>query len=132
MSIDNKVMTAIKSAIKELIEIRDMIRTDELKSEIKIGDDDILKKLNDIEEKLDNLNNLNFNKDSAMPDGPVKVKRKKEIVNLLLKHKKLTATQLSYFIKISRTRCNEYLKELEGSGMVKGDLIDKKKYYELV
>ena len=96
---------------------------------MKIGDDDILKKLNDIEEKIDNLNNL---KDTAMPDGPVKVKRKKEIVNLLLKHKKLTATQLSYLTKISRTRCNEYLKELEGSGMVKGDLIDKKKYYELI
>ncbi len=117
----------MNNALKELIEIRDMLKA----SELKISDDDeVLKRLDDIEEKIDNLNNLNFNKE--LPDGPVKVKRKKEIVNLLLKHKKLTSSQLSYLTKISRTRCNEYLKELEGSGMVNGDLIDKKKYYELV
>jgi DNA-binding transcriptional regulator GbsR (MarR family) len=115
-----------RNLIKEMIEIKDIIKT----SEVRISDDDtddIIKRLNDIEEKIDNLN---FNKE--LPESPVKVKRKKEIVNLLLKHNKITATQLSYLTKISRTRCNEYLKELETSKTVKGNFIDKKKYYELI
>jgi predicted ArsR family transcriptional regulator len=66
------------------------------------------------------------------PESPVKIKRKREIVELLENHKKLTSMQLSLITGISRTRCNEYLRELEEEGMAKGTVDDKKKFYRLV
>jgi len=62
---------------------------------------------------------------------PVKLKKKEAIKLLLQKHGKLTSSMLSQLIGLSRTRCNEYLKELEEEGIVTSEIRDRKKYYML-
>lgn len=61
-----------------------------------------------------------------------KAKIKDQIISLLEQHKRLTSSQLSKIINLSRTRCNEYFRELTAEGITEGVLIDRKKYYKLV
>jgi sugar-specific transcriptional regulator TrmB len=63
--------------------------------------------------------------------SPVKNKRKRKVVEFLNQTKRLTASELSILLNISRTRCCEYLKELQKEGIVKNRLEDKKMYYSL-
>ncbi len=58
--------------------------------------------------------------------------RTKLAIKLILrKHGKLTPMQLSKLINLSRTRCNEYLKEMEREGIVKSEIQGRKKFYFL-
>ena len=63
-------------------------------------------------------------------ESPVKSKRKEGIIRLL-SEKSFTSSELSFATGMSRTRCNEYLKELEKDGIAKGIVKNKKKYYRL-
>jgi predicted ArsR family transcriptional regulator len=65
-------------------------------------------------------------------DGIRKSKTKDEIVNMLRQHKKLTSTQLGMLLGLSRTRCNEYFRELMKDGRVEGVIVDRQKFYKLV
>jgi DNA-binding Lrp family transcriptional regulator len=56
---------------------------------------------------------------------------KKEIISLLKKHKNLSSSQLSKLIGLSRTRCNEYLKELEREEIAENITVGRKKIYRL-
>jgi Fic family protein len=60
------------------------------------------------------------------------LKVKGMVKSLLGEHKKLTTAQLSKLINLSRTRCSEYLIDLERRGMVKGTTVRRQKFYELV
>ncbi len=62
---------------------------------------------------------------------PLKERTKTAIRLILKKHGKLTSNQLSKIIHLSRTRCSEYLKEMEKAKIVKGEVINRKKYYKL-
>ncbi len=58
--------------------------------------------------------------------------RTKEAIKLILKKQgKLTASSLAKLINLSRTRCNEYLKEMEKEGIVKSEVSRRKKFYFL-
>jgi len=61
-----------------------------------------------------------------------KGKVKEEIISLLQQHKKLTSTQLSKLVRLSRTRCSEYFRELTKEGLTEGIIINRQKYYKLV
>lgn len=61
----------------------------------------------------------------------VESKRIEKIISLLKRHEKLSSTELSDLIGLSRTRCNEYFKLMENLGMVKSILVGKEKYYGL-
>ncbi len=61
-----------------------------------------------------------------------KVKVKNMVKSLLGEHGKLTAAEMSKLLNLSRTRCSEYLKELERKGLAKGVKVRRKVYYELV
>ena len=61
----------------------------------------------------------------------VESKRVEKIISLLKRHEKLSSTELSDLIGLSRTRCNEYFKLMENLGMVKPILVGKEKYYGL-
>ena len=61
----------------------------------------------------------------------VERKRINEILNLLKEHEKLTSSQLSEMLGLSRTRCNEYFKLMERLGMVEPILMGKEKFYAL-
>lgn len=62
---------------------------------------------------------------------PLKERTKTAIRLILKKHGKLTSNQLSKIIQLSRTRCSEYLKEMEEAKIVIGETINRKKYYKL-
>jgi response regulator of citrate/malate metabolism len=59
------------------------------------------------------------------------VKTKDAIKLILQKHKELTSSELSRIIKLSRTRCNEYLKEMENDGILVSRINCRKKIYSL-
>jgi len=59
------------------------------------------------------------------------LKTKDAIKIILQKHKELTSSELSKLIKLSRTRCNEYLKEMENDGILISKINCRKKLYSL-
>ena len=59
------------------------------------------------------------------------VKTKDAIRLILQKYRDLTSSQLSTLIKLSRTRCNEYLKEMENEGILLSKINCRKKLYSL-
>jgi len=64
--------------------------------------------------------------------GTPLTKKTKELIKILLKkHGKLTAQDLANLLNLSRTRCSEYLVEMEEAGEVKSAREGKKKYYFL-
>ena len=105
--------------------------------------DDILFKLREMEKKIEDVKRdrihefLDYEKlvsRSQQIDGDsVRTLKVKGMVKSLLgEHKKLTTAQLSKLINLSRTRCSEYLIDLERRGMVKGTTVRRQKFYELV
>jgi len=62
----------------------------------------------------------------------VEVKKMEKIRSILQEHEKLTSTQLSQIMDLSRTRCNEYFKQMENLGMVEPLIIGKEKYYKII
>jgi Fic family protein len=65
-------------------------------------------------------------------DGVRKTKIKEQIISLLQQNKKLTSSQLSKLIGLSRTRCSEYFRELTREGTTEGVIINRQKYYKIV
>lgn len=61
----------------------------------------------------------------------VESRRIEKIIGLLQEHGKLSSSQLSQLIGLSRTRCNEYFKRMEELGLVEGISIGREKYYKL-
>jgi len=61
----------------------------------------------------------------------IEMKRMERIRNVLKEHEKLSSSQLSQIMNLSRTRCNEYFKQMENLGMVEPVIIGKEKYYKL-
>ncbi len=100
----------------------------DLKQRIEDMDD----KINGLHEKLEDLNTMFSQVYRVREDGVRKKKIKSIIKSLLEEHNKLTPVDLSKLINLSRTRCNEYLKEMEREGLAKGITVDRKRFYELV
>lgn len=65
-------------------------------------------------------------------DGIRKTKIKGQVLSLLKQHKKLNSCELSRLVGLSRTRCNEYFRELTKEGLTEGVIIDRKKFYRLI
>jgi response regulator of citrate/malate metabolism len=59
------------------------------------------------------------------------LKTKEAIKLILQKHKELTSSELGRLIKLSRTRCNEYLKEMENDQILSSKTNCRKKLYFL-
>jgi len=127
MSVDISFM----NSIKDLVEIKGMID----KANNICHDDPLIQRIEELDRKISRINESFQREDSIKknhPESPVKIKRKREITKLLESHSRLTSTQLSLITGISRTRCNEYLRELEEQGLAKGIVNNKKKFYRLV
>ena len=123
------------SVVRDLIEIKEMIGNGHA-NERNEDSDLVLRKLEAISNKIDKINNINnITKKETFIDesqeSPVKTKRKAGIIRLL-GDKKLTSAELSALTGISRTRSNEYLRELEKDGIARGIINNKKKFYRLV
>lgn len=62
----------------------------------------------------------------------VESKRIERIISFLQEHKTLSSFQLAQMMGLSRTRCNEYFKQMENLGIVKGIDNGKERFYQLV
>lgn len=89
-------------------------------------------KIMEIDELIQRIERLEKMLEEKKPEGVRKTKVKQQIIELLKEKKKLTSSQLGKLIGLSRTRCNEYLRELTREGITEGVLIGRKKYYKLV
>jgi biotin operon repressor len=69
---------------------------------------------------------------SQEEDGFRTAKVKDKILSVLSERKRLTASQMSDILGLSRTRCSEYFRELMLEGRVEGVLVDRQKFYKLV
>ena len=105
--------------------------------------DDILFKLREMEKKIENVRRerihdlLEYQKVSsssgkARPESMRTLKVKSMIKSLLEEHKKLSSTDLSRLLKLSRTRCSEYLNEMVREGLLEHTTLRRKKFYEIV
>lgn len=65
-------------------------------------------------------------------DGFRKSRIKDKVISALQEKKRLTASQMSDVLGLSRTRCSEYFRELMIEGKVEGVLVDRQKFYKLV
>lgn len=61
-----------------------------------------------------------------------KARIKDRIISILQEKKRLTASEMSEMVGLSRTRCSEYFRELMLEGRVEGVLINRQKYYKVL
>ena len=62
----------------------------------------------------------------------VESKRIERIISFLQEHRMLSSSQLAGMMGLSRTRCNEYFKQMENLGIAKGTGAGKEMFYQLV
>ncbi|MEM5872538.1 MAG: winged helix-turn-helix domain-containing protein [Candidatus Aenigmatarchaeota archaeon] len=89
------------------------------------------RKINTISSKLKVFEEVASNSGIEIKPQTMSVKTKEAIKLILQKHKELTSSELSKIIKLSRTRCNEYLKEMENNGILTSKIRCRKKFYSL-
>ncbi|MEE9323880.1 MAG: winged helix-turn-helix domain-containing protein [Candidatus Aenigmarchaeota archaeon] len=113
------------------VRIREIIAEELQNSGVHKRIDDISKNTKTLEKMLEDLKNSLVPLSRSKSDSIRKMKMKRMIVELLNKHNRLTASDMSVKLNLSRTRCSEYLTELERSGVTKGIIISRQKFYEL-
>ncbi len=94
--------------------------------------DEINKKINNLDSRLEEFKKTFVPFTRVKEDGIRKLKMKRMIAELLAKHKKLTANDLAVMLNLSRTRCSEYLSEMERDDVTRGILVRRQKFYELM
>jgi response regulator of citrate/malate metabolism len=89
-------------------------------------------KLDDVSKKMDEFMFL-YESNCRQKNSPTarKIKVKDMIKLLLSQHGSLSAPQVSKLLNLSRTRCSEYLKEMEISGALVSELNCRKRYYKI-
>lgn len=93
--------------------------------------DDVFRITQSIDKKLENLKSSLVPLSRSKTDSMRKIKIKRLIIEYLKKHKRASSYDLSAALDLSRTRCSEYLKELERSGITKGIVVSRQRIYEL-
>ena len=93
---------------------------------------DMALQLDEMAEKMEDLLYA-YNSNCRQNSSPSARKRKvKEMIKLLLdQHGNLSAPQLSKLLKLSRTRCSEYLNEMEKNDILVAELKCRKKLYSI-
>ena len=91
----------------------------------------ISEKIDRIEAKLKGLDDIVSAGGMSLQPRTISVKTKEAIKLMLQKYGKVTPSQLSKLIKLSRTRCNEYLKDMENEGIALSSIECRKKFYSL-
>jgi len=60
----------------------------------------------------------------------VEQRRIEKILGILQEHERLSSPQLATIMNMSRTRCNEYFRQMETMGLVEGVEVGKEKFYK--
>jgi biotin operon repressor len=90
-----------------------------------------LKKVHKIDSRLRDIENTIKSEGVVVKSTTISSKVKETIRIMLMKQPAITSVQLSKSLNMSRTRCNEYLKEMENDGILGSFLKCRKKYYKL-
>lgn len=88
-------------------------------------------KIDEIDSKLRSIEDIISRSGFKLQTHAVSSKTSEAIKLILQNHGELTSAELSKLIKLSRTRCNEYLKEMELEGSLASRLDCRKKFYKL-
>ena len=141
-----------KKALNSLVLLRTKLQTEKMyppsdgsdakAAAIESKVDDILIKLRQLDQKIENIKRERINEvieeekiakisGNEEPEGVRTMKVKSMIRSLLDEHGKLTAADIGNMLKLSRTRSSEYLKEMERKSALKSSTIRRKKFYEL-
>ena len=89
-------------------------------------------KFGDINQRLSNLEKkMDGEFESRNNFVPLILKNKSAIKLILQRHGKISSSKLSQIIKLSRTRCNEYLIEMEKDGILVSKMEGKEKFYTI-
>jgi predicted ArsR family transcriptional regulator len=94
--------------------------------------DNMNSRLKEVAEKMEELAFLYQSNSRGKTSPSVRKLRVKEMITLLLQqHGSLGAPQLSELLNLSRTRCSEYLKEMELNGQLDSKIDCRKKMYKI-
>ena len=88
-------------------------------------------KIDRIESKLLAIDDTISSTGIKLQQRTISVKTKDAIRMILQKYNEITPAQLSKLLKLSRTRCNEYLKQMEDEGTTMSRIDSRKKFYSL-
>jgi hypothetical protein len=87
-------------------------------------------KISEIDTKLKEVEDIISRGGFKLQTHAISSKTEDAIKIILQNHGELTSSQLSKLIKLSRTRCNEYLKEMELQGELLSRIDCRKKLYK--
>lgn len=87
------------------------------------------KKIDRITERLKAIDSVIETEGVQIPSQTKSAKTIEAIKLILDKHGNMTSSELSKLIKLSRTRCNEYLREMEDIGILVSKVNSRKKIY---
>ena len=104
--------------------------------EVQSGDEIIERIVSKVQELTDANSLKNVLEDKldekfGVKPSPVEMRRIERIMRILSQHGKLTSRGLSKLTGLSRTRCNEYFKQMELLGMVEPVETGRQKFYRL-
>jgi biotin operon repressor len=88
-------------------------------------------KIDRIESKLMAIDDTISSTGIKLQQRTISVKTKDAIRMILQKYNEITPAQLSKLLKLSRTRCNEYLKQMEDEGATMSRIDSRRKFYSL-
>ena len=89
----------------------------------------LYKKIDRITERLKAIDSVIETEGVQIPSQTKSAKTIEAIKIILDKHGNMTSMELSKLIKLSRTRCNEYLREMEDLGILVSKVNSRKKIY---
>jgi biotin operon repressor len=87
----------------------------------------------EIEEVMRRLENLERQMEITQErDTARQIRVKEKIISLLQERKRLSSAELGKLLGLSRTRSNEYLRQLTKEGVTEGIIVGRQKHYKLV
>ncbi len=111
--------------------IREIVAEELINSGMQNRIDEIFREMKKVDKKVEELKSSLLPLSRSKSDSIRRLKMKRMIIELLNKHKRMTASDLSVRLNLSRTRCSEYLTELERTGIARGVVVSRQKFYEL-
>ena len=111
--------------------IRDIVRLEMENAGIMKEIERLSGSLSELNRKISEMNSSLLPLNRMKEDSIRKLKMKRLVLEKLRKSRRLSANDLSGMLNLSRTRCSEYLSELERSGLAKGMMVSKQKFFEI-
>jgi sugar-specific transcriptional regulator TrmB len=125
-------LTEIEKRLEERIPEK-VLTESKFKEEVQSSEDIVEKIISEVKELAKQKSVIRVLEERLTEEKPtlVEFKRMEKITELLQKHGKLSSSQLAQLMNLSRTRSNEYFKQMENLGIVEPIIIGKEKFYML-